>query len=91
MRQYERTRQNRLADKILASKGYTPGLMRVGMEDCARIHKNRKHDKPSEGSEYACKTVDGFLRKTDASVYERTRQPRFVDILLVTYYSGDIL
>jgi hypothetical protein len=68
MRQYERTRQNRLADKILASKGYIPGLIQVGMEDCARIHKNRKHNKPLEGSEYSCETVDGFLRKPDASV-----------------------
>ena len=44
----------------------TPGSIQVGMEDCPRIHKNSKHDKPSKGSEYSCGTVVGFLRKTDA-------------------------
>jgi hypothetical protein len=86
MRQYMRTRQNQFADKLLASKGYIPVLIQLGMEECARIFNNSKHNKPSQGSEYSCGTVVGFLRKMDASVRAYQARPT-----LGTYYTGDIL
>ena len=55
--------------------GKIPGSIQVGMEDCPRIHKNSKHNKPSEGSEYSRGTVAGFLRKTDASIYAYQAKP----------------
>jgi hypothetical protein len=63
-----RTRQNQFADKLLASKGYIPVLIQLRIEECARIFNNSKHNKPSQGSEYSCGTVVGFLRKMYASV-----------------------
>ena len=49
-------------------EGKILGSIQVGMEDCARFHKNSKRNKPSEGSEYSCGIVVGFLRKTEASM-----------------------
>ena len=61
-------------------EGKILGSIQVGMEDCPRIHKNSKHNKPSDGSEYSGGAVVGFLRKTIRQ-YERTRQNRLVDKL----------
>ena len=91
MRQYMRTRQNQVADKLLAAKGYIPGLIHLGMEECARIHKNSKHNKPSQGSEYSCGTVVGFLRKMDASVRAYQAKPCHGHIIADILYCGHII
>ena len=85
------TRQKQVADKLLASKGYIPELLQLGTEECARIHKNSRHNKPSEGFEYSCGTVVGFLRKMDASVRAYQAKPCYGHIIADILYCGHII